>query len=71
MSHRVGRPGHIENIGERGARRRLRGGLVWLVAGLVAWIVMLLKHAPAAWAFALVVPFTLAAVGWLQAREKT
>lgn len=49
----------------------MRGGMVWLGAGVVAWIVMLVKHAPAPWSFALVVPFTLAAVGWLQAREKT
>jgi hypothetical protein len=49
----------------------MRGGLVWLGAGVVAWIVMLVKHAPAPWSFVLVVPFTLAAVGWLQAREKT
>jgi hypothetical protein len=49
----------------------MRGGVVWLAAGVVAWIVMLVKHAPASWSFVLVVPFTLAAVGWLQAREKT
>jgi hypothetical protein len=71
MSLGIGRPGHIANIGERGARRRLLGGLVWLVVGMAAWIVLLLRHAPESWSFALVVPFTLAAVGWLQAREKT
>ena len=71
MSLRAVRTGHIENIGERGARRRRRGGFVWLAIGIVAWVTLLVRHVPANWAFLLVVPFTLAAVGFLQAREKT
>ena len=71
MSLGVDRPGHIANIGERGARRRRRGGMVWLAIGAIAWVVLLVRHAPASWSLLLVVPFTLAAVGWLQAHEKT
>lgn len=62
---------HIANIGERGARRRARGGIVWLVVGLVATVALVATHAPRLYRLAVVVPFTLAALGWLQAREKT
>lgn len=63
--------GHIANIGERGARRRALGGIVWLAAGAVAAVALVATHAPRPYRLALVVPFTLAAMGWLQAREKT
>lgn len=62
---------HIANIGERGARRRLVGGIVWLVAGVAGTIVLILRRSALPWYEVLILPFTLAAVGWLQAREKT
>ena len=71
MGLRIGKLGHIDNIGERGARRRRLSGVVWLVIALAGWILIVVRRLPSTWAFALVVPFTLAAVGWLQAREKT
>ena len=71
MRFGIGRSGHVANIGERGARRRRRGGAIWLAMGIIAWIALVMTHSPASWSFLLVVPFTLAAVGFLQAREKT
>jgi uncharacterized membrane protein (UPF0136 family) len=62
---------HIANIDDRGARRRALGGIVWLVVAVVATAALLATHAPRAYRLALVVPFALAALGWLQAREKT
>lgn len=62
---------HVANIAERGARRRALGGAVWLVVGVVAAALLLTMHASRFYRIALVVPFTLAALGWLQAREKT
>jgi hypothetical protein len=67
----VDRSEHVANIGERGARRRARGGIVWIVLGVAAFAVLLGTHAPRWSRFVLVVPFSLAALGWLQAREKT
>jgi fatty acid desaturase len=60
----------IPNIGERGRQRRQRSAIVWMVVALVAAVV-LLRHAPAGWYLLLFVPFTLAALGWFQARERT
>lgn len=62
---------HVENIGPRGARRRLIGGAVWLVAGIVAAGWMLARGTGGARYLLLAGPFTLAALGWLQARERT
>lgn len=64
-------PGHVENIGPRGARRRAVGGVVWLVVALAASAWLVARHAAGA-AFALLaIPYFLAAIGWLQARERT
>jgi hypothetical protein len=60
----------IPNIGAPGRRRRQRSALVWMIVALVAGVV-LLRHAPAGWFLLLFVPFTLAALGWFQARERT
>jgi len=62
---------HIPNIGESGARRRALGGIVWLVVAAVATVALVVTHAPRPFRLGLFVPFTLAALGWLQAREKT
>jgi hypothetical protein len=60
----------IPNISEQGRRRRQRGAVVWIVIALIACVV-LLRHAPAGWFLLLFVPFTLASLGWFQARERT
>ena len=61
----------IENIGHRGIHRRRMGGIVWLVVSLVAAALLIAFGAPRAWRLTLVIPFALAAIGLLQAREKT
>jgi hypothetical protein len=61
----------IPNIGPRGRRRRLIGGFVWLGVGLAASIALGAAAAPRSWSVALVVPFTLAALWYFQAREHT
>ena len=63
--------GCVPNIGERGRRRRLVGGALWLVVGIAATIVISRRHAGVGWQLALVVPFMLAALGYFQARERT
>ena len=60
----------IPNIGERGRTRRRRGAIIWMIVTLGAGAV-LLRRAPAGWFLLLFVPFTLAALGWFQARERT
>jgi hypothetical protein len=62
---------HIANISEIGARRRRRGGFVWLGVALAALAIMIAYKLPHADRLALVVPFGLAATGFLQSREKT
>ena len=61
----------VPNIGARGRRRRAVGGAVWLVLGIAALVALRLRHAGVAFYVPLVVPFTLAALGWFQSREKT
>jgi hypothetical protein len=63
-------PTCIPNIGERGRTRRRRGAIIWMIVALAAGTV-LLRHAPAGWFLLLFVPFTLATLGWFQARERT
>lgn len=46
-------------------------GIIWLVISLVAAGSMILLNSARAWRLVLVVPFGLAAVGFLQARERT
>lgn len=59
------------NLVERGIRRRHALGVSWLVAGIVASIVLIAMHAAREWRILLVVPFAISANGFLQAREKT
>jgi hypothetical protein len=64
-------PAHVANIGARGATRRARNGYVWLVGAIVAALILIATGAPRALRLALLVPFGAAAIGLLQAREKT
>ena len=62
---------HVANIGDRGARRRRRAGVVLCVLAATAFIVLLLVDAPS-WSRLLVgIPAGLGAAEILQAREKT
>jgi hypothetical protein len=62
---------HVANIGDRGVRRRRRAGFVWLVIAVVAATALVLTDVPRYWRLLLIIPFGLAANGFLQAREKT
>jgi uncharacterized membrane protein len=62
---------HVANIGERGALRRRKAGIVWLVLAIAVIAVMFAFDAPRVARLALVIPFGLAAVGFLQAKAKT
>jgi len=59
------------NIGVRGARRRAKGGVVWLAVGVIAAAGLIVFDAPRAERWILAVPFALSAIGFLQARERT
>jgi len=62
---------HVANIGDRGATRRRRAGVVLCVLAATAFIVLLLVDAPS-WSRLLVgIPAGLGAAEILQAREKT
>jgi hypothetical protein len=63
--------GRVANIDERGRRRRLTGGVVWLLLAAAATAVLAVLHARGAWFVLLAVPFTFAALGYFQARERT
>jgi hypothetical protein len=62
---------HIPNIGEQGARRRRRGGYIWLLLSAVFFAGLVLGGAPRWYRIALVMPIALSAIGFLQANEKT
>jgi len=64
-------PGRVANIDARGRRRRLVGGAVWLIVAAAATATLVALRARDGWYALLVVPFTLAALGWFQARERT
>jgi len=64
-------PGRVANIDARGRRRRLVGGVVWLIIAVAATVTLVALRARDGWYALLVVPFMLAALGWFQARERT
>lgn len=64
-------PARVANIDARGRRRRLVGGVVWLAVAAAATAALIALRARDGWSALLVVPFTLAALGWFQARERT
>ena len=64
-------PTCIANIGPRGRRRRRFLGWVALGVGLVLAGLLFTRDAPRMWRLALVLPLWAAALGLLQARERT
>jgi hypothetical protein len=62
---------NIANIGPGEGRKRLRFCLVMLGAGVGLAAALGALHAGRFWRLLLFLPFWLAALGWLQAREKT
>ncbi len=61
----------IPNIGAVGRDRRLKGGLVWLVAGMALTVACIVWHPPVAVFAGLYVVFFMAALGYFQASQKT
>jgi hypothetical protein len=59
------------NIGPRESRKRLRFCLIMLGGGAGLAVALSALHADRLWRLLLFLPFWLAALGWLQAREKT
>ena len=59
---------HVANIGDRGARRRLISGVVWIVIGAGVLIALLVTGAPRVARLILAIPVGLSAIGFLQAR---
>ncbi len=64
-------PDFVPNIGARGRRRRAIIGGVWLVVGVIASWILDRTRAPLPWYLALMLPFTMAGIGFFQAMEKT
>ena len=61
----------VANIDARGQRRRLIGGAIWLGVATLTSAALVFLRARTGWYAMLVVPFTLAALGYFQARERT
>jgi hypothetical protein len=62
---------HVSNITDAGRRRRLIGGVVWLGVAVLATVALQLSRASGWWYALLVLPLSAAALGYLQARERT
>jgi len=62
---------HVANITDRGRRRRLIAGIVWLGVATLATVLLGAVYARDWWYALLIVPFTAAALGYFQARERT
>jgi hypothetical protein len=61
----------VENIGARGAIRRRRSGVFWTVLAVAELTGLLVAGAPRWTRLTIAIPAGLAAVGFLQARERT
>jgi hypothetical protein len=61
----------IANIGERGARRRMIGGAVWLILAVAIFAALVRADAPRALRLAVGVPLFFAFLGVFQARART
>lgn len=64
-------PDRVENIGARGALRRRHSGVVWAVLAVAGLIALLVGDAPRWTRLMIAIPAGLAAIGFLQARERT
>lgn len=64
-------PDRVENIGAPGALRRRRSGVVWAVLAVAGLIALLVGDAPRWTRLMIAIPAGLAAIGFLQARERT
>jgi len=62
---------HVSNITDRGRRRRLIGGIVWLGVASIVTALLSARRAGDWWYALLVIPFSAAALGYFQARERT
>ncbi|HKW48109.1 MAG TPA: hypothetical protein VJN70_11710 [Gemmatimonadaceae bacterium] len=61
----------VSNLTDRGRRRRLIGGILWLGIASLATAVLSVSRASNWWYALLVLPFSAAALGYFQARERT
>jgi len=61
----------IANITERGATRRRRQGVAWLIGSVVLASILFYLGLPRGMRLLLAIPIGLSAVGFLKAREKT
>jgi hypothetical protein len=64
-------PDRVENIGAQGALRRRRSGVVWTTLAVAGLIALLVGDAPRWTRLMIAIPAGLAAIGFLQARERT
>ena len=64
-------PLHVPNLGARGIRRRLAGGVLWaiLTAGVLWWLWF--THKPSSWFAVTGLTAAMSAAGFLQARART
>jgi hypothetical protein len=62
---------HIANIGPRGQQRRLRLGIMALVAAALLGGVLFGLEAPRGWRLVLFLPLWIAGLGFFQSRDKT
>ena len=62
---------HVANIDTRGCTRRVVGGVLWLAIATLATSVLRVMRVRDEWYALLLVPFTLAALGYFQARART
>jgi Flp pilus assembly protein TadB len=61
----------IANIGAGERRKRLRFGIVAVVAGIVIAVLLVVVHAPLVWRIPLIFLFYVGALGFFQSRDKT
>jgi hypothetical protein len=64
-------PEGISNISANGIRRRRNMGIAWGVVAIVGAVAAIATDAPRSWRLVLALPIAMAAVGFLQAYERT
>jgi hypothetical protein len=63
--------GRIANIGSRGARHRMRNGWISLAVAGAVIVALVVMHPPRFYRLILGIPIGLAALNFVEAREKT